>query len=244
MHHPPRPTRRHRPTGLPRLRRTRRIDLPRLIGRFSAGVAAVDAQVERYHRRWDHHNEDARFGPGPLWVALGDSSTQGVGASAWDNGWTHLVLDRLRAVTGEPWRLVNLSMSGGRFRDVADRQVPVLNTMLPTPDLVTCVIGSNDLMWRRGTTAIYRDADEAMSRVPTGAVVSRLSGPGPRPIRLNRIFERHAADRDLRLFNIWNWPSGRNALAEDRIHPSDIGYRYMAELAWPALAARLGVAVE
>jgi lysophospholipase L1-like esterase len=222
-------------TPLPRLRRKRRIDLPKIIGRFSEGVREIDAQTERYHRRWDDHNEIARYEDGPLWVALGDSASQGVGASEWENGWTHLVLDRLRSTTGEPWRLVNLSMSGGRFADVADRQMPVLNTMLDKPSLVTSVIGSNDLMWRRGTKGIYRDAEHCVSRLPEGAWMSKLNGPGPRPARLNEIFEQGEDDPGLQLFNIWNWPSGRGALAADNVHPSDLGYKYMADLAWKAL---------
>ncbi len=226
-------------TPLPRLRRKRRVDLPKIIGRFSEGVREIDAQTERYHRRWDHHNEIARYEDGPLWVALGDSASQGVGASAWENGWTHLVLDRLRSTTGEPWRLVNLSMSGGRFADVADRQVPVLNTMLDRPALVTAVIGSNDLMWRRGTTGIYRDAEYCVSRLPAGTWKSRLNGPGPRPARLNEIFEDGEDSPGLQLFNIWNWPSGRGALAADNVHPSDLGYEYMADLAWDALKPTL-----
>lgn len=220
---------------LPQLRRKRRLNLPGLIGRVSKGVATVDAQVEAYHQRWDEANEIARAQDGPLWVALGDSSTQGVGASAWENGWTHDVLARLRATTGEPWRIINLSMSGGRFLDVADRQVPVLNTMIETPDLVTCVIGSNDLMWRMGVRGVTSDANRAVDRLPEGAFVSRLNGPGPRPKLLNNIFERGADTRDHQLFNIWNWPSGRGALAADRVHPSDVGYQYMAELAWSAV---------
>lgn len=222
-------------TPLPRLRRKRRIDLPKIIGRFSEGVREIDAQTERYHRRWDDHNEIARYETGPLWVALGDSASQGVGASEWEKGWTHLVLDRLRSTTGEPWRLVNLSMSGGRFADVADRQIPVLNTMLDKPALVTSVIGSNDLMWRRGTKGIYNDAQHCVSRLPGGTWKSKLNGPGPRPARLNEIFEQGVADPGLQLFNIWNWPSGRGALAADNVHPSDLGYEYMADLAWEAL---------
>ena len=226
---------------LPRLRRKRRFDLPKLIGRFSDGVAEVDAQVERYHLRWDEANEAARRAEGPLWVALGDSSTQGVGASAWENGWTHEVLSRLRTTSGEPWRLINLSMSGGRFLDVADRQVPVLNTMIDEPQLVTCVIGSNDLMWRRGIRGVTADADRAVDRLPDGAFVSKLNGPGPRPRMLNDIFRRGAETKQHQLFNIWNWPSGRGALAADRVHPSDIGYQHMTELAWSALEEGLGL---
>ena len=225
---------------LPHLRRERRFDLPDLVGRFSKGVAEIDAQVARYHHRWDETNEAARRETGPLWVVLGDSSSQGVGASAWEKGWTHTVLDRLRRTSGEPWRLVNLSMSGGRFLDVADRQVPVLDTMLDEPQLVTCVIGSNDLMWRRGVRRITVDTDHAVDRVPPGAFVSKLNGPGPRPKALNNIFERGAETKGHQLFNIWNWPSGRGALAADRVHPSDIGYQHMAELAWSALEQGLG----
>lgn len=202
---------------------------------MSKGVALVEGQVEEYHRRWDEANEAARRQDGPLWVALGDSSTQGVGASEWENGWTHTVLARLRATTGRPWRIVNLSMSGGRFLDVADRQIPVLNAMLDEPALVTCVIGSNDLMWRLGVRGVSADANRAVDRLPEGALVSKLNGPGSRPEILNGIFERGASAKDHRLFNIWNWPSGRGALAADRVHPSDVGYQHMAELAWDAV---------
>ena len=225
---------------LPRLRRKRRIDLPKIAGRFSEGIALIDAQVEDYHQQWDAANESARREHGPLWVALGDSSSQGVGASAWENGWTHEILRRLRAETGEPWRLINLSMSGGRFLDVADSQVPVLNTMLDTPRLVTAVIGSNDLMWRRGIRGVNKDAARTVDRLPENTLVSKLNGPGPRPKLLNDIFERGAETKNHQLFNIWNWPSGRGALAEDRIHPSDIGYGHMAELAWSAISEALG----
>lgn len=225
---------------LPRLRRKRRLNLPGLAGRFSKGVAEVDSQVEEYHRLWDESNERARRQPGPLWVALGDSSTQGVGASEWENGWTHDVLGRMRATSGEPWRIINLSMSGGRFLDVAERQIPVLNTMLDEPDLVTCVIGSNDLMWRLGVRSVANDANRAVDRLPNGTFVSKLNGPGPRPKIMNRIFERGASEHDHRLFNIWNWPSGKGALARDRVHPSDVGYQYMAELAWDAIGPRVG----
>ncbi len=189
---------------------------------------------------WDQANESARCADGPLWVALGDSSTQGVGASTWELGWVPTVLKRLRDETGDPWRVIVLAMSGGRFRDVADRQVPVLRTMLGPADLVTCVIGSNDLMWRRGTKGVLADARDAVEVLPHGTLLSELNGPGPRPAALNDIFKSGQQSRDLQLFNIWNWPSGRGALAQDRIHPSDIGYGHMAELAWTSIETTVG----
>lgn len=238
----PKPSSQNPSLPLPRLRRKRRFDLPKLVGRFSEGVAEIDGQVERYHQRWDEQNEAARHQEGPLWVALGDSSSQGVGASQWENGWTHAVLANLCQATGEPWRLINLSMSGGRFLDVADRQMPVLNTMIEDPQLVTTVIGSNDLMWRRGIDGIRQDAERAVARLPSGTFVSKLNGPGPRPQVLNEVFKHGVATQGHQLFNIWNWPSGRNAMAADRVHPSDVGYGYMADLAWAAFEEGLGLA--
>jgi len=58
---------------------------------------------------------------------------------------------------------------------------------------------------------------------------------------LNTIFERGAETRDHQLFNVWNWPSGRRALAADRVHPSDVGYQHMSELTWSALEENLGL---
>lgn len=225
---------------LPRLRRKRRVDLPRLLGKFSAGIAEIEAQVAPRADQWDRANELARTKEGPLWVVLGDSSSQGIGASEWDLGWVHLVQEALRTRTGDPWRVINLSMSGGRFRDVTERQIPVLTTMLDEPALVTCVIGSNDLMWRRGMRRIAADAEALMSAIPRGALLSELGGPGARPRALNDIFTAATAAKDLSRFNIWRWPSGHGALAADRIHPSDVGYRHMADLALPAINTLVG----
>jgi len=224
---------------LPKLRRARRVDVPGLVGRVLPAVAEIDGQVEPYAEAWDRHNAEAIGASGPLWVALGDSATQGIGATAWNQSWVMAVLDRLREATGDSWRLVNLAMSGGRFRDVSDTQVPVMNEFLPAPDLVTCVIGSNDMMWRRGNDRVIADAVTVAESLPVQTLLSRLGGPGKRPSEINRRFREIAAQRDLDLFQVWDWPSAKGALADDRIHPSDLGYSYMADCAWTALKKRL-----
>jgi len=222
---------------LPRLGpRPRRFDFPRLLGKVFDGIAEIDEQVEPYADAWHAHNLKAAAADGPLWVALGDSSTQGVGASSWDRSWVTSVLDNLRTTTGEAWRLVNLSMSGGRFEDVIEQQLPVLNSHLRSPDLVTCVIGSNDMMWRRGVSSVLEDATAVADRLPAGTVLSQLGGPGDRRRQINSTFSDAAESRRYHLFNIWHWPSPAGALAADRIHPSDLGYRHMAELAWSAIS--------
>jgi len=225
--------------SLPKLRRHRRVDVPGIAGRFLPSVAQIDGQVVPYAEAWDRYNTESLAESGPLWVALGDSATQGIGGSHWDRSWVMIVLDQLRAATGEPWRLINLAMSGGRFRDVADTQVPVMNEFLPAPDLVTCVIGSNDMMWRRGSGRVIADAVTVAESLPARTLLSRLGGPGKRPREINNRFREIAARQDLDLFQVWDWPSAKGALAHDRIHPSDLGYQYMADCAWAALQKRL-----
>ena len=49
------------------------------------------------------------------------------------------------AVEGRGWRLVNLSQSGGRVRDVLDDQLPLANRLGLDPALITVAVGANDL---------------------------------------------------------------------------------------------------
>ena len=44
-------------------------------------------QTQPYAAAWRHANEAALAADGPLWVAIGDSMTQGIGASAPERGW-------------------------------------------------------------------------------------------------------------------------------------------------------------
>ena len=67
--------------------------------------------------------------PGPLWVVLGDSTAQGLGALSPDGGYVGQVLAELRRQTGLPWRVLNLSVSGSLTRDVLGAQLPVMPPM-------------------------------------------------------------------------------------------------------------------
>ena len=220
---------------LPRLRRKRRVDVPGLVGRFLPNIAEIDDQVEPWALAWDEQNAEALTESGPLWVVLGDSASQGIGANHWTEGWVTLVRRRLRDATGQPWRVINLAMSGGRFDNVLNDQLPVLRTHNLSPAMVTCVVGSNDLMWRRSTGPVVKDARELAEALPAGTLLSRLGGPGKRPRMVNEEWDRIAQTQGLHLYSIWSWPGATGALAVDRIHPSNLGYTYMADLAWAAM---------
>ncbi len=129
----------------------------------------TQVQVRQYAAAWSAGNETACSGTGPLWVVLGDSAAQGVGASSHLSGYVGLVLTRLRAADGRPWRVVNLSRSGARTREVVDVQWPAAAGL--DADLVTAVVGGNDALrtrepeWRQA-------AEDLCAALPPGAVVA------------------------------------------------------------------------
>ncbi|HJM29039.1 MAG: GDSL-type esterase/lipase family protein [Acidimicrobiales bacterium] len=223
---------------LPPLRRAKkRVDLSRIAGWFSEGVASINATVEPRAEFWDAWNKENLSAEGPLWLAFGDSVTQGIGSSTPSTSYVSLVLDRLRKRTGQKWRLVNLSMSGARFSDVVNLQIPAMEELRFRPDLITAIIGSNDIMWRRNTQEIARDAEKLMESLPEGTYLSRISRPNinARRSAISRTFETMASERCIELFAAWNWPTSEGMWAQDRFHPNDYAYEYIADNLWTGL---------
>jgi hypothetical protein len=130
-------------------------------------------QVDAYATAWEAANAAAMAAEGRLWVVLGDSAAQGVGASAHDRGWVGLVHQRL----GSTWRVVNLSRSGARTREVVDAQWPRAQEL--EPDLVTAVVGGNDAV-HTPLADWLRDAGDLVGALPPG--LGRLDG-GPGGLR-------------------------------------------------------------
>ncbi|MFC6852360.1 SGNH/GDSL hydrolase family protein [Aquipuribacter hungaricus] len=106
---------------------------------------------------------------GLLYVALGDSAAQGVGASSPDKGYVGLLAERLRTSTGRPVQVVNLSVSGARVADVVEEQLPQLEGL--EPDLVTVAIGGNDVR-RYETDRFAADVDRLVAGLPPGTYVA------------------------------------------------------------------------
>jgi lysophospholipase L1-like esterase len=198
------------------------------------GVRSVQEQVLPYAVWWESHNRVAAAGGGPLWVALGDSMTQGIGASAPDRGWVGQLSGRL-ATRGWDHRLVNLGVNGARVEDVLDRQLPALEALEPDGSraaLVTVVIGSNDVVVRRHRRGLVERFTEMLDRLPEGAVVSNLPNPHREARAVDAMLrERAAAGRlvlvDMRRDGPRSW---RGRLASDKFHPNDRGYADMASV--------------
>ncbi len=189
-------------------------------------------EVEDYAVAWAEHNARTRTGQGPLWVVLGDSAAQGVGASSYDRGWVGLVHQQVLT----DHRLLNLSQSGARTRDVVDLQWP--EARAASTALVTVVVGGNDAV-HTPLAAWLRDIDDLTAALPPGAVVATVSRGlfEGKTRRANDRLRTRAAERGLRVADIWavTGPPYRGRYA-DGFHPNDRGYVPWADAVAAALA--------
>lgn len=201
----------------------------RWAGGLLPGATARRLQAAAYAVEWERANAEALAAPGPLWVALGDSTAQAVGTSSREHGYVLVLLALLRAQRDQAWRVVNLSRSGARITDVLDEQLPVLEELASSgpPELVTCAVGVNDLV-RTPAAKTARDLRELASGLPSGALIATL----PQGIRrsraeaLNDQLRADAARHGLRVVDLWSHtgPPWDHKFAADHFHPNDLGY--------------------
>lgn len=212
------------------------------LGVVLRGISAVRRTADPLADAWQQRNREALASPCTerRWILLGDSMLQSVGASSIDAGLVGQLHDRLSA-QGFPLTVINLSATGARVPDVLDQQVPVMQSLPPAtgaPDLVTVLVGSNDLF---GGKAHSRVLPEAMRRLvevlPRGAVICTLPQPRAAARAANVHLDEAARLGHLRLVDLRvDGPrSWRGKLAADRFHPNDAGYAGMADAFEPVL---------
>lgn len=203
----------------------------RIGSKIVPGIRKVQQQILPYAEAWQQHNARAVAGDAPLWVVLGDSMAQGIGASQHDKGWVGQ-LDKMLQQNGQNYRILNLSLSGARIRDVLERQLPALKSLGAEPDLVTVMIGSNDLIRKKYRINATAEFDELLENLPQGSVVANLLGnrevPQAMDVRLQRaVRERNLVLADMRRHGPKSW---RGMVAEDFFHPNDAGYAAIARV--------------
>jgi lysophospholipase L1-like esterase len=214
------------------------------LGRWTDGVAVLRADRAEFATYWDAHNDQVlskreralRDGEtDPLWVVLGDSTAQGLGATGPRGGYVGQTLYELRRATGRHWRVLNLSVSGALMRDVVADQLPRLDGV--RPDLVTCGAGANDILYS-APGKLFGDLRGLLAAVPDDTVVldlPLLSGfwgivgrmSVPYITRINRVINEVAAERKLRVAEVSRHfiPPWVGKFSVDNFHPSQDGYR-------------------
>ena len=215
-------------------------------GRWADGVTAMREDCAAFARHWQAHNDEVLAMDGPLWVVLGDSTAQGLGAPSPESGYVGQVLTELRHQTALPWRVLNLSVSGALTRDVIAAQLPRLPAHA---DLVTCGIGVNDILYT-SPGKLFADLRALVAAVPDQTVLLDLPLPSgcwgflgrasvPYVTRINRTIRQAAAARGLPVAEVSAHfsPPWTGKFASDCFHPSQAGYRDWARALLAAMAS-------
>src|SRR5258707_11242704 len=142
-------------------------------GRWTDGVTAMRGDCAAFASHWQAHNSRVLTETGPLWVVLGDSAAQGLGAPSPEGGYVGQVLAELRLGTGLRWRVYNLSTSGALIPGVLPDQLPPLPA---SPDLVTCGIGANDILYS-SPPRLFGDLRALLVPLPDEAAIPGLPLP-------------------------------------------------------------------
>ncbi len=221
--------------------------LTRLLSVVSPGVARIDAQREPHADFWDDWNQRAVASTGPLWIALGDSTSQGIGSPDPLQGWVPQVLERLRDDTGDSWRVVNLGITGAQFDDIVEYELPRVEHLRAAgqePSLMTLLAGSNNLVapntWPNALSELETILDALAPRSVIGRVGVDHAGNSVMARSFTRAIEKAAKDGQHELFWPWSWPS-RDGIGDDNYHPGAKGYGYMADIIYPCVRAALGL---
>ncbi len=194
-----------------------------------------------------------------LYVALGDSSVAGVGASAPAQNYASRLHERLRSVYPGA-RLVNLGVSGATAAELLAAQLR--EAVALSPDLVTLSIGPNDITSGRTVEQYEQDlkfilraltretrAVVVLNLIPDLAVTPRFRGRvtaarlRERVSAFNQALSRQGQRYGAEVVDLYG-PSQREIpehpefVASDGYHPSDQGYARWAELMWQGIEAR------
>ena len=198
-------------------------------------------------------------GSAPTYVALGDSTVEGVGASSPDNNYVSRLYARLRSVYPAA-RLSNLGVGGATAADVVREQLP--RAVALGPHLLTHSIGPNDVTQSRSVEAYDRDVDiifGTLARDTPAVVVANLlpdmaQAPrfspeeklavGRRAADFNEALVRRAREHGVEIVDLYapsqqELPDRPSLVSADDYHPSDEGYARWAELMWRGVEARI-----
>lgn len=191
------------------------------------------------------HDSPVTLGAGPpiRYLVLGDSTAVGVGGD-YERG---IVLETARHLAkNRRVDLLNLAVSGARFRDVLREQLARARGW--KPDLVLLDVGANDATHLTSSRSLRRDLEEIIRLILAENCEARIVVTGSpdmgappripfflrgiaaaRARRINEIARAAVSDHDLTFAPIADrtgqaFRSDRTLFHPDRFHPNDRGY--------------------
>jgi lysophospholipase L1-like esterase len=189
------------------------------------------------------------------YLALGDSYTIGTGASGEAHNFPSILSGLLSKATGTSVEVTNPAVNGYTTLDLIAKELPFIERV--KPDLVTVLIGVNDLVQNRSVdeyqaavTQIYdrirglalADGRVAAISIPNWSVVPAATQFGEATFiksvtnAFNATARREALDRGFTWVDV-TWVSTYRLgtpgwIAADQLHPGDPQYAAWAETIW------------
>lgn len=206
----------------------------------------LQGSIAGYKKFWLHHNLQVVSGQHVRYVALGDSTAQGIGATSPFRSYVGLTARALAQKYKQPVQTTNLSVSGARLQDLIDVQLPQLAKLkINKQTVVTVGIGANDV-GNFNEAKFSQQMDTLMLNLPPQTVISDVPyfGGGrrrslePNVIKANVIIHRLARKHNLRVAPLHQATKAHHGIfysSADLFHPSNIGYQNWFKAYWQVL---------
>lgn len=189
-----------------------------------------------------------------VYLALGDSYTIGTGASHESRNWPSLIAARVEGTTHRHVELMNPAVNGFTTIDLIAKELGYIDDL--KPDLVSVLIGVNDLVQGRTLEQYGESLVEIYDAIPPAARTAAISIPNWSIVpaardygdpahervlteKFNDVAQREARTRGftwIDLTEVSSRPSQAPTwLAADNLHPGDDQYAAWADVIWDVL---------
>ncbi len=207
-------------------------------------LLVMKSSVARYAQYWHNRAGQPAQDNAFVYIALGDSTAQGIGATSAANSYVGLIAEQLEKTTGRSVRVINLSVTGAKVADVLGKQLPALQQYgltIDQADLVTMEIGANNLL-RYEATSFEADYRNILAQLPADkTVISDMPYFGGRidvkgnDVAASNLVRKIAESYDIpvaQLYQALRDKHGLRIYAADYFHPSNYGYTIWYDAFW------------
>lgn len=201
-----------------------------------AALIWLGTTVGRYKNYWQ---ERAKQSGEITYLALGDSASQGIGASTPNKGFVGLIAKRLENKYDKQVKVVNLSITGAKLDDYLKEQAPKVKYI--KADFVTIEIGSNDIK-NYNADEFTKNFRLVLETLPDGSYVSNMPLFNSRPgSTANAKLASKIVENELKKYpklkfvDLEKQTSDNQSIfgfAPDLFHPNDLSYKNWANAFW------------
>lgn len=209
-------------------------------------LVRLSRQRAAYKKYWALQAQEMAPEHALIYVALGDSTAVGIGASSPENGYVGKLAKSLESKTNRPVHVINLGVTGAKLSDVISTQLPQLNKLvLPNDAVITLGIGSNDVRQFDATT--FRHEFEQIAQVlPRQTVVAdvpyfgggRANAKESSAIEASTIIQELTTQHNYQLVHLHEATKARDSwrnYAVDFFHPNNKSYIIWADAFWSTI---------